>query len=89
MTAKEMADAAKERFCYSCKKPTITLVRLNYRKALTRNETKICQNEKCPMFINIKKVKNWIIKNTGHYKRDFKTENRPEFNPALSHRKFF
>jgi transcriptional regulator NrdR family protein len=48
--------------CPLCKKEQTKIVRLTQEGATqTFNETEICENPKCSFYIDVKKLKNWVI----------------------------
>ena len=78
----------KNDFCLVCGKMKKKLVRLSGQRTLTRNFTKICSNEKCSMFLDPEKIKNWVGVEGGHYQRDFRRQNRPEYNPKRNPKRY-
>lgn len=76
-----------EGYCVACRQPETKLVRLTDESRLSQTETTVCQNIKCPLFIDIAKVKTWIVKNTGHYNRDFERGKNINFHAHPSKRK--
>ena len=79
MSDKKLREAIDESICPTCGEKTTTLIRLTSRGTLTKNETRICQNKNCPMFMDIEGIKTWEKKNPTTYKRDFKTQNQEKF----------
>jgi len=79
MSDKILREAIDESLCPLCKGKTITLIKLTSRGTLTMNETSVCQNKNCPMYINIEGIRTWEKKSPTRYKRDFKTQNQEKF----------
>lgn len=72
-----------ENYCIACRRPETKIVRLTEKKHLTQNETLICQNEKCRLFINFEKVRGWKIKDLRHYNRDFWRHNIRDYEKKI------
>lgn len=79
MAGEILLEEAETGLCFCCRKPMTKLVRRTEKNKLTQNETLICQNEKCVMFADIKKIKGWTIKNNRHYNRDFWRQNTQHY----------
>lgn len=72
--------------CLFCREPETTIVRLTDTGRLTKTETKICQAKHCGAFLDIEKIRTWVIKNYDHYSRDFQRGLSLDFNPLKSNR---
>jgi len=74
----------KPDLCVHCKQPLIKIVRLTNKKTLTNIMIKICRNQNCWAHTDVEKITTWRKLNTGSYKRNFTTQNRPEYNPNFN-----
>jgi len=80
MNAEKEEEVALGSICPACKEEETRLVRINRWGKLTMSETSVCQNKKCPLFVNIEKVKTWKIKNENrNYARNFASQNSEQF----------
>jgi len=58
-------ESAKSGKCFSCRKPMRTIIRMAGKGKISQNETKICQQKNCRLFIDLEKLSNWKPKETS------------------------